>query len=401
MYETGTRLERTSTINALDSVNPRERIPTLDGLRAVAIAAVMISHGFILTDQSSRSARVVTYTDEQLGAVGVALFFAISGYLITMLLLDELETAGRVSLLGFYVRRTFRILPAAYLYLLALELLAKPVARGEMASAAFFFSNYWPDRLWFTQHFWSLSMEEHFYLFWPVLLAHLGPQRAFQGALALVALVAVWRPWSLSHVMLSVPALQRTDMRLDAFLYAAALAIALRSWRRRALMEMICTRRFRLGGTFLFAATSGWAVAGSAPALATLAQSALLPALIVSMIAWRGSWLYRLLESPSLRWIGRISYGLYLWQQFFLVAHSAHTLEEAAWEFLPGVVGTGAAAAASYYLMERPLLRTGRVLSERFGSVATSAQVSWKNEPDAQITEGSAGVRQRARGQAS
>jgi peptidoglycan/LPS O-acetylase OafA/YrhL len=371
----------------------------------VAIAAVMFSHGFILADGASRTARAITYTAEYLGALGVSLFFAISGYLITTLLLQERESTGRISLGAFYVRRAFRILPPAYLYLLLLVLLAKPLRIGELASAAFFFSNYWPERSWFTQHFWSLSVEEHFYLLWPLGLTLVGPRRALRGAVLLIPVAVVWRAWSLTHFELPVPALQRTDMRLDAFLFASALAATLCSWRRTALLSILCTRGFRTSGLVILFVVSVWAVTGSAPATATLAQSVLLPALMVSLMHEDGSWLYRVLELQSLRWFGRISYGLYLWQQFFLVGHSAPTLGRAVRGFLPRVVVVVVVAVLSYYLMERPFLAFGRRLSQRIAAKQLDAfkirsQVSCRNEPDAPNSEGSPGVRQRARSQA-
>jgi peptidoglycan/LPS O-acetylase OafA/YrhL len=92
--------------------------------------------------------------------------------------------------------------------------LAGLLRSGELASAAFFYSNYWADRSWYTAHFWSLSMEEHFYLLWPVLLVCLGMRRALLAAGVLIAMTALWRPWSLAHIQLPYPALQRTDMRL-------------------------------------------------------------------------------------------------------------------------------------------------------------------------------------------
>jgi peptidoglycan/LPS O-acetylase OafA/YrhL len=388
----------------------RERIPTLDGLRAVAITAVMISHGFILGDSPSRYARAITYTAEHVGALGVGLFFAISGYLITTLLLDERESTGQISLGALYTRRAFRILPAAYLYLAALVIFRKPLQTGELASATFFFSNYWPERSWFTQHFWSLSMEEHFYLLWPLTLTYLGPRKALKAAAFMILVIAIWRPWSLSHTHLSVPALQRTDMRLDAFLFASALAILSKSRRGSALLAVFCNSLFRFGAVFVLCVTSVWAVIGSAPAVSTIAQAMLLPALMISVIHWEPSWLYSVLESVPARWIGRISYGLYLWQQFFLVGHAAPTAVAAVQEFIPGIAITVCVATLSYHVMERPLLQFGRGISQRItaGRIKQyaadtpdiSAQVSWRNESNAPNSEGSAGVRQRARGQA-
>jgi peptidoglycan/LPS O-acetylase OafA/YrhL len=348
-------------------VETQQRIPALDGLRAVAIAAVMLSHGFLMPGAPNRSARAIGYLAGHLGGLGVALFFAISGFLITTMLLED------QNLRGFYIRRAFRILPPAYLYLIVVAI-AEPLRRGELASAAFFYSNYWADRSWYTAHFWSLSMEEHFYLLWPLLLVCLGVRRALIAASILIAITALWRPWSLAYIQLPYPALQRTDMRLDAFLFAATLAILLRGPYRTHLLRVLTVAWFRILSGLILLATWTWALAGSAPATGTLIESALLPAILVSLVHWPRSAVFRVLESALLRWMGRISYGLYLWQQLFLAPPAE--------AFLTRVALTFAAATASYYLMERPLLRYAREPGRNW-----NRQVLWNNEFFAQDAE--------------
>ena len=244
-------------------------------------------------------------------------------------------------------------------------------------------------------------MEEHFYFLWPVALVWFGPRRAVIAGSVAVAAAAVWRPWSLARVHLAVPALQRTDMRIDAFLYAGLLAIGMRS-RHGARMEAWLGRRWVLMGSVIaVGAVTAWGAAGSSRALPTLAQSAALPVLLAATILARGSWLHAFLERGPLRWMGRISYGLYLWQQLFLVSHSAGTLTAAARGFLPLLAAVFAAASASYYLMERPVLRYGRGLAARIAGhpCAGTPQVSWNHEPHAPNAERSAGIRARARSQ--
>jgi peptidoglycan/LPS O-acetylase OafA/YrhL len=337
----------------------------------------MVSHGFLLKGAATRPLRAISHIAGHLGGTGVALFFAISGYLITTLLLEERDRAGRISLLGFYVRRGFRILPPAYLFLVVVAMLAgagwlaEALRPGELASAAFFYNNYRADRSWYTAHFWSLSMEEHFYLLWPALLAGLGNRRALLAAGVLLAATLVWRPWSLVHMdSLPYPALQRTDMRLDAFLCACALAILLHGLYRVPLLKVLTAGWFRSLSAVVLIAVWIWTLAGSAPATGALVESAVLPCLLVSVMYWPGSRVFRILESAPLRWIGRISYGLYLWQQVFLVGRSATTLPRAAAIFLPSVGLTFVAATLSYCLLERPLLAYGRTLSRRVRTVS-------------------------------
>jgi len=345
-----------------------------------------VSHGFLLKGAETRSLRAISYFAGHLGGTGVALFFAISGYLITTLLLEERDQEGRISLLGFYVRRGFRILPPAYLFLAVLGmlggagLLGEALRPGELAGAAFFYSNYWSDRSWYTAHFWSLSMEEHFYLLWPALLAVLGNRRALLAAGILVAATLLWRPWSLGHMYpLPYPALQRTDMRLDAFLFASVLAILQQESERNLLARILTANWFRLISLTPLIAVWVLTLAASAPATGTLVESALLPCLLVSVICRPASWLFKILESAPLRWTGRISYGLYLWQQVFLVGRTATTLPTAAAIFLPGVAFTFGAATMSYYFLERPLLTYGRSVSN--GLRMVSREIRPKLEP--------------------
>jgi peptidoglycan/LPS O-acetylase OafA/YrhL len=169
----------------------RTYLPTLDGWRAVAITAVILCHAFGREDTGSKINSLIL----SLGQQGVSLFFTISGYLITTLLLDERQRGG-ISLRGFYIRRAFRILPPAYIYLAAVATIGVSglihLAPGEILSAALVYNNYWPSRSWFTQHFWSLSMEEHFYLLWPSLLTLSGLVRA--KWLALGVIFSFWGP---------------------------------------------------------------------------------------------------------------------------------------------------------------------------------------------------------------
>lgn len=365
----------------------QDRIPALEGLRAVAITLVLLSHGFLLREDSTRFNRAVSYVAGSLGGLGVAVFFAISGYLITTLLLNELRVRGGISLKGFYIRRAFRILPPAYLYLAVLWATGLS-SHGAALSAAFFFRNYWPERRWFTEHFWSLSMEEHFYFLWPAILAIFGIRRAVWIACSGIVVTIVWRAWSLQHVTLPVPAFQRTDMRLDAFFFAGLLAIALQSdWRQR-VSAFLNTSAFRITTALALAGTLVWTVAGSARGLGTLFVSALLPPIVVSIILLHGSCLYLFLESAPLRWLGRISYGMYLWQQCFFVAHTQANLGTAAAAFPFKFAAVVAIAASSYYLLERPLLKIGRNLSKRMQTHLPTQTVagdkwltvSWNNE---------------------
>ncbi|WP_421118203.1 acyltransferase family protein [Aquihabitans daechungensis] len=148
-------------------------LPALDGLRGLAVAGVLIYHGGYLTG----------------GYLGVDLFFVLSGFLITSLLLVEHDGSGRVGLEGFWSRRARRLLPALYLFLLGVVVYAavwaRPIdlnqIRGDVYAALLYVSNWWyisqdadywaislaPSPL---QHLWSLAIEEQFYVVWPLIV---------------------------------------------------------------------------------------------------------------------------------------------------------------------------------------------------------------------------------------
>ena len=144
------------------------KIPSLDGLRAAAIALVILGHG-VGTWGAPKFLAPLTHA----GNLGVRVFFVISGFLITTLLLRELDATHAVSLKNFYARRSLRILPAFLIYVAAIQtLLAFGVVDsppGDTVRALTFTMNYRDDKSWPLNHLWSLSVEEQFYLLWGVL----------------------------------------------------------------------------------------------------------------------------------------------------------------------------------------------------------------------------------------
>jgi peptidoglycan/LPS O-acetylase OafA/YrhL len=289
-------------------------LATLDGWRAIAIGGVIICHVATLYSETSLLVH--------LGAHGVALFFAISGFLITTRLLIERDGAGRISLPAFYIRRACRILPPVFLYLGTLAVLGRAqivaLRPHELWSALLFFNNYWPDRSWFTVHFWSLSVEEHFYLLWPAVLSLLGPRRIRWFAVAVIVATVAWRPVGF-HLMPGVSAIERTDMRLDAFMFACLLAILMHDRETGGFV------RYALAKTWVPAAivlglglSYAFSILFSARLVKEFAQAALMPLLIGATVLASKSALGRFLELAPMRYIGRISFGLYLWQELFL-----------------------------------------------------------------------------------
>jgi len=137
------------------------RIPSLDGLRAISITLVVLSH---LVKWRHVSLDVVG----SYGALGVHVFFVLSGYLITNLLLREYARSSTISLRDFYVRRAYRIFPAAFVFLAVVVVLYwRQMTWYHVAAAVFYVANMDLTRPWIFGHLWSLSIEEQFYLLWP------------------------------------------------------------------------------------------------------------------------------------------------------------------------------------------------------------------------------------------
>jgi peptidoglycan/LPS O-acetylase OafA/YrhL len=328
-------------------------IPTLDGWRAISIAFVIVSHVLV------QSPLMIS-----LGPLGVSIFFSISGYLICTLLLQERARTGAISLRGFYIRRIFRILPPAMTYL-AVMLVAGAAGLPDVLRCLFFAANYWEPHTFYLAHFWSLSMEEHFYLFWPTVLAFLGNRRAAVFAGAGVVVVLGWREWALIHAPGAI-FYHRTDTRLDAFFAPCLLAILLQqspAWRRRlqrwlsppALVGLVGL----LAGFYFLSRGSD-----HIEAIQKTVQSLVIPLIVTGTVLNPQTWIGRLLELAPLRFVGRISYSLYLWQEMALMA----LLHSALWLRLGVAL---AAAMVSYYAIEQPFIRLGARFRKRLLDSAT------------------------------
>jgi peptidoglycan/LPS O-acetylase OafA/YrhL len=305
--------------------------------------------------------------------MGVMIFFALSGYLITTRLLDEHRKNGRISLRDFYLRRAFRILPPALTYLGVVTLLASlgviVCSWSSISGALLFYINYLNEP-GYVGHFWSLSVEEHFYLFWPGLLVLFGVVAGWRTAAAFAVALALWRIGDTHfHIVaraLNAPYLQgneyRTDLTADALLWGCVLAfVKARSSAAVSTSVAIVTAILMV-----------WielGVPGAPTKLGYLAQSAhFLPALLLwAVVSCPGAPIGRLLELRATRFIGNLSYSLYIWQQLFLRGPG---------QKLPVLIGLAAAFACaylSYRYIEQPAIRWGKKFSTPGGALPQTA----------------------------
>jgi peptidoglycan/LPS O-acetylase OafA/YrhL len=343
-------------------------IPSLDGLRAVAVGLVLICHfgndyGF---DDVFNS-----------GDLGVRIFFVISGFLITSLLLREIDFAGRLDLPRFYLRRTLRIFPAFYVYIaVMLALGALGVAQINIASAIpalTYTSNYWvvPGSSYVTSHTWSLAIEEQFYIVWPGMLLIAGRRGAYWILLAIVLLSPVARAIIYLHHGGPNPALSATHFNLDHIGMGCLLAFG-----RTRLHSIVGYSRFL--GSRIFVAVPLFIVwATCQQDHPSIHRTLLLFLINVSIalcidraITYPFTVVGRVLNCRPLAFVGVISYSMYLWQQPFthLRLTSSFSLPEQLTLLKNPVIGVMCILGCSlfsYFLIERPILNVRNGLERR------------------------------------
>jgi peptidoglycan/LPS O-acetylase OafA/YrhL len=302
----------------MTSTSPTDRIPSLDGLRAVAIALVIVSHL-----QGTRGFPHFSLPVE-LGSLGVRVFFVISGLLITTLMLQEHRKYGSVSVARFFMRRTLRIFPAMYFFLLAVAVAARldlvSLSPGDMFHAATYTMNYHSGGSWTLGHLWSLAVEEQFYLLWPLAFALFGLRGAMFGAVGVVVLAPVVRTATL---LLSPQDLGYVGTSFETVADSLATGCLIAGCRQGVLLGGVNWTRFRhalIAPTILLvvlaAASLKRSVSFSFPVGETVMNGGI-AALIVWCISNPGSTVGLLLNSRPFVVIGGLSYSLYLWQQPF------------------------------------------------------------------------------------
>ena len=332
------------------------RIPGLDGLRAVSILLVMYSH-VIQTYHWSKDVPFMWRLTP--GATGVSVFFVISGYLITTLLLREQAQHGRIGLRGFYMRRFFRIVPAYLAYVAAVALLGHwgwvKVTGADFAKALLYVTNYTQVN-WVFIHTWSLSVEEQFYLLLPLLMLFCNRLTLTRVLVSALAVSVVARLGNQVYGVWPFNAEYAFEGRVDQLAFGCLCALVQQQApanQRQALARMALP----LGAGLLIVAIAlpvGGARTGFFNTLIGLATALLIHA----CSSQPGLWITRLLENPALRGLGLISYSLYLWQQIWLAPELKFSLPVA-------LGGSLVCGVVSYYLIEKTGLRLRRELERR------------------------------------
>jgi peptidoglycan/LPS O-acetylase OafA/YrhL len=360
------------------------RMSGLDGLRAVAVGGVLLYHAGVRWLPG--------------GFLGVDLFFVISGFLITSLLISERQRTGAISLSRFYLRRARRLLPALATMVAATAGFMAVFfrgdlgqARGDIGAAAGYFSNWWyvlHHRSYFVaagrqpplQHLWSLAIEEQFYLVWPLLMLLLLFARVrlrWVFAIATIGALASACWMRFLAIRDNVPfdtdssrLYFGTDTHASALLLGAAGAVVMAGLARRRARAGIevspaTTLVADLAGLAALAWV-GWTMHHQLEASPVLYRSgfflfAVVAMVVVVTVSLPGSLLGAALDVQPLRWIGTRSYGLYLWHwPVFVYTRPGLDWQLNGWTSIAArLATTGVLTELTFRLIERPIRERG------------------------------------------
>lgn len=348
-------------------------IPNLDGLRAISVMLVMLSH--------------FGFGDKAPGGLGVTAFFFLSGFLITTLLLRERGGSGVISLRNFYIRRLLRLQPELLACLagsavIGILYIGFPRS-SDFLSATFYVTNYvdalakmgvlsapmrWPQ-------LWSLAVEEHFYLAFPLCISFFGPDAVRRLCIPFLAAVLLWRIALTASGAPAAYTYVATDTRIDSIGYGCLTALWL--WRTPTILDR-CDKwiwpLLAIAGA-LVAATLAFRAPWFRETLRYSLQGVALSLGWIALLTPRGLRASAFLEWPAMKWIGRMSYGAYLWhlEPRHIFDHATGraggdlSFGEAALLSSLGIPASLFLAALSARLVYRPLLG----LRRRYGSHAS------------------------------
>lgn len=372
-------------------------VPALDGLRAFAVLAVIAYHMKLGWAPG--------------GLMGVTVFFVISGYLINGLLVAEHERAGRISLGAFWMRRVRRLLPAIVLSVAGTAALCTVFNPGlldkmrpDIVPSLLFFNNWWQifrDLSYFEAagapspliHFWSLSIEEQFYLVWPpllVLMYHLGLKKRTIATIVLVLAVLSGVEMAALYEPGADPSriYYGTDTRAMSLLLGVWLSFALPSAAfGRSIRPHMWSRAKRLGVNVVGVAAFAGLVAivaftngfSAFPYLGGIAITSVLSAVVIGVLVVPRSWLAVVFACKPLVYIGKRSYSMYLWHlPILLLTTNANSATQTPWWMyllqLALIIG---ASELSFRFVEDPIRK--RKLSQWIAGIGKDMQHSRKD----------------------
>jgi peptidoglycan/LPS O-acetylase OafA/YrhL len=358
-------------ISSLKSGN----IPGINGLRAISVLLVMLAH--------------YGFGDRIPGGLGVTIFFFISGFLITTLMFREAAGTGTVSIRNFYIRRFLRLQPELFAYVILSALIGITYigipSFADFAAAFLYMTNYYnlaassglmESHLIRWPQLWSLAIEEHYYLTYPLLFASCirAPKRLLMAITLICVVLLAWRSVLIWNGISSLYTYLATDTRLDSIAFGCLGALML--WRFDAALVVhprLLKLALPLGAAIILASLAPKSDAFRETVRYSVQGVGLLM-IFLGLFTPLGQRAALFLDMPPLRWMGRMSYAAYLWHvewiyaaEYFLgpnitkLGHGSIILFA-----LAGCAATFATAALSHYYIYRPVL----TLRRRYGSHA-------------------------------
>ena len=347
-----------------------KHIPALDGLRGIAVLMVLFFHLIHLSPE--------LYLFAQGGFLGVDVFFVLSGFLITSILIKEYENDGQINLKNFYLRRSFRLVPAFWTFLICLYYFGDYLLPDDQAKLihsyhnlffAFTYLMNWHNVIGNgltgnLNHTWSLAIEEQFYIIWSLVLfkcfaKRLTRRQIFLWTGGVILGLIVWRFWRAANGTNPIILYYSTETRIDALLIGC-LAAMIYSWRLLP-EKFYASRQFdflallslltALFTAFSFSHTEAFLYYGFLSIFA-----AAVAVIILWLVTRTKSIPNTLLEIKPLRWLGQISYGLYLWHYVFF-EFGKKNFQSLTVQIIAGIGLSIIVSTASFYLIEKPFLK--------------------------------------------
>jgi peptidoglycan/LPS O-acetylase OafA/YrhL len=369
----------------MQTPNSLKYMPQLDALRALAVLAVMVHH-FLPVD------RYLPPDYITLGLLAVRLFFVLSGFLITGILLSYRNEERGTALRRFYLRRILRIFPIYYLTLfIALALQVRPIQQGAFWHLTYL-SNYvavsHPEWMGPASHFWTLAVEEQFYFVWPFILLFVPQRHLAKTIVGTIALAVLFRAFVLFVLSLSIDAAGLfTFATLDSLGGGALLALFHYDERLRPRLPRLM-KLFLVSGLVIVTLTTGCYVFNVGfrilHTLLCLGVSFLFVVLIEKTARGFTGKAKSVMENRAVLYVGKISYGLYVYHNFMLAIVVYYLLK---WTAAPdyrlvavlATITTFAAAIVSWHLIERPLAQ----LKNRFTGAPRARNIKARGKREA------------------
>lgn len=298
----------------------KTRIPSLDGFRAISIILVVFSHCRLLKGFPEYLFDFARQCD-----VGVTVFFVISGYLITSLLIQEHRNTGKINIKSFFIRRAFRILPVFFLYICFILSVSNSLTLGISTSnflyALTFTANFDPAPTWYLGHFWTLSIEEQFYLLWPAMFLFFNKNIKFTVIL-LIASSCIIRVIVYKFHPEANFVLYGFFVKSDAIMIGALTALLNLKSNSFFIKQSTKNYLFQIVALFLiiffiYGSAHGRFGIIALPFGNTIISISIMY-LLLSYSEPKENYLYKVLNSKLFIHIGVLSYSIYIWQQFFI-----------------------------------------------------------------------------------